>query len=259
MAHVIERHSATPKLEGRAACRVCSLDSVKLATGLRRLELRINSVIARRISESRQCLQVRAPTGCRTAPPSPQLAYRTSIKCTYEPPQVAMASSTLAPDNFRFCNNAAVVVYRPVMALKGKRGRPSAKNKAALSDDEASDYESAPPVKSSRNSASSSAEDASAKPRRNGRASKKEEKEVVGVDIEEDVNEDEDEDEDENNGLGEDVYVDQMLRGMAQDLTAACRFIVESIKKHMIDDDVRGNTLCLHRYSFVSFASLRPG
>ncbi|KAL7938452.1 hypothetical protein V8C35DRAFT_288119 [Trichoderma chlorosporum] len=89
----------------------------------------------------------------------------------------------------------------------------------ALSDEEASDYESAPPAKSSRDSVSSEAGEAVAKPRRNGRVSKKEEKEA-DVDVEiEDVDIDADEDEDEDGDLDEDV------------------FIVEAIKKHMIDED----------------------
>ncbi|UKZ50223.1 hypothetical protein TrVGV298_004481 [Trichoderma virens] len=105
------------------------------------------------------------------------------------------------------------------MAPRRNKRRPSTKNKAALSDEEASDYESAPPVKSSRNSASSEADEAAAKPRRNGRVSKKEEKEV-DVDVEiEDADVDVDEEEDEDDGLDDDV------------------FIVEAIKKHMIDED----------------------
>ncbi|RFU74650.1 chromo domain-containing [Trichoderma arundinaceum] len=97
------------------------------------------------------------------------------------------------------------------------RGRPSAKKKAALSDEETSDYESAQPVKSSHNSASSDAGDAPAKGRRNGRAAKKQEKEEVDVDV--DVGEGEDEDGGDEEELEEDV------------------FIVEAIKKHMIDED----------------------
>ncbi|KAL6696754.1 hypothetical protein J3F84DRAFT_371086 [Trichoderma pleuroticola] len=95
----------------------------------------------------------------------------------------------------------------------------------ALSDEEASDYESAPPVKSSRNSASSEADEAATRPRRNGRVSKKVEKDVdedEDIEIEDadvDANEDGDGDEDGDDDLEEDV------------------FIVEAIKKHMIDED----------------------
>ncbi|KAL6874941.1 hypothetical protein J3F83DRAFT_712884 [Trichoderma novae-zelandiae] len=97
----------------------------------------------------------------------------------------------------------------------------------ALSDEEASDYESAPPVKSSRNSASmSDADDASTKPRRNGRAAKKNLKEVdEDVDLDEDVDvKDADADADEDDEEGEE--------GLEEDV-----FIVEAIKKHMIDED----------------------
>ncbi|KAL6892764.1 hypothetical protein HDV57DRAFT_513053 [Trichoderma longibrachiatum] len=97
----------------------------------------------------------------------------------------------------------------------------------ALSDEEASDYESAPPVKSSRNSASrsvSDADDASTKPRKNGRAAaaKKDLKEVdddVDIDEDADVKDADEEDEEDEEGLEDDV------------------FIVEAIKKHMIDED----------------------
>lgn len=86
-----------------------------------------------------------------------------------------------------------------------------AKNDAALSDEEASDYESAPPVKSSRNSASASdADDASTKPRRNGRAAaKKDLKEVdddVDIDEDVDVKDADEEDEEDEEGLEDDVY-----------------------------------------------------
>ncbi|EGR47326.1 uncharacterized protein TRIREDRAFT_109088 [Trichoderma reesei QM6a] len=97
----------------------------------------------------------------------------------------------------------------------------------ALSDEEASDFESAPPVKPSRNSASrsvSDADDASTKPRRNGRAAaKKDLKEVdddVDIDDDVDVKDADEEDEEDEEGLEDDV------------------FIVEAIKKHMIDEDV---------------------
>jgi chromobox protein 1 len=99
------------------------------------------------------------------------------------------------------------------------RGRPPAKKKAALSDEETSDYESAQPVKSPRksNSISSDAGDATAKPRRNGRASKKEEKGPADVDM--DVDEDgyaevdaEEDEEDQGDELDEDVYDDLVLR-----------------------------------------------
>ncbi|KAH6605645.1 chromo domain-containing [Trichoderma cornu-damae] len=98
----------------------------------------------------------------------------------------------------------------------------------ALSDEETSDYESAHPVRSSRNSISSDADDAPSKGRRNGRATKKEEKTVAyaDADIEEDEYEDENEDEDkdevagDDNELDEDVYDDRIPRGKARDLTA---------------------------------------
>lgn len=97
------------------------------------------------------------------------------------------------------------------MAPRGNKRRSSTKSRAALSDEEASDYESAPPVKSSRNSASSEADESAARPRRNGRVSKKVEKDVdedEDIEIEDadaDVNEDEDGDED-GDDLEEDVY-----------------------------------------------------
>lgn len=95
------------------------------------------------------------------------------------------------------------------MAPRGNKRRSSAKSRAALSDEEVSDYESAPPVKSSRNSASSEADEAAGRPKRNGRVSKKVEREVDeddDIEIEDaDVNEDEDEDE-EGDDLEEDVY-----------------------------------------------------
>ncbi|KKO96453.1 hypothetical protein THAR02_11446 [Trichoderma harzianum] len=106
------------------------------------------------------------------------------------------------------------------MAPRGNKRRSSTKSIAALSDEEASDYESAPPVKSSGNSASSEADEATGRPKRNGRVTKKvdadEDIELEDADV--DVNEDEDEDE-EGDDLEEDV------------------FIVEAIKKHMIDED----------------------
>ncbi|KAM0260598.1 hypothetical protein ACHAQJ_002660 [Trichoderma viride] len=120
------------------------------------------------------------------------------------------------------------------------RGRPSAKKKAALSDEETSDYESAQPIKSPRksNSISSDTGDAPAKPRRNGRASRKEDKAPVDVDADvyADLDEEEDE-EDQGDDLDEDVYDDLVLHGNASTLTVIDRFIVEAIKKHMIDED----------------------
>ncbi|KAL7924630.1 hypothetical protein ACQKWADRAFT_253120 [Trichoderma austrokoningii] len=93
----------------------------------------------------------------------------------------------------------------------------------ALSDEETSDFETAQPAKSPRksNSMSSDASDALTLPRRNGRPSRKEEKELadveVGVYAEVDAVDDDEEDDEEE--LDEDV------------------FIVEAIKKHMIDED----------------------
>lgn len=95
-----------------------------------------------------------------------------------------------------------------------RRGKSVAKKDAALSDEEASDYESAPPVKSSRNSASrsvSDADDASTKPRKNGRAAaaKKDLKEVdddVDIDEDADVKDADEEDEEDEEGLEDDVY-----------------------------------------------------
>lgn len=96
------------------------------------------------------------------------------------------------------------------MAPTRRRGRAIAKNAAALSDEEASDYESAPPVKSSRNSASASeVDDASTKPRRNGRAARKDLKEVdddVDIDEDVDVKDADEEDEEDEEGLEDDVY-----------------------------------------------------
>lgn len=106
------------------------------------------------------------------------------------------------------------------------RPKKTATMPPALSDEEASDFESAPPVKPSRNSASrsvSDADDASTKPRRNGRAAaKKDLKEVdddVDIDDDVDVKDADEEDEEDEEGLEDDV------------------FIVEAIKKHMIDED----------------------
>ncbi|UKZ67717.1 uncharacterized protein TrAtP1_008875 [Trichoderma atroviride] len=104
-----------------------------------------------------------------------------------------------------------------------RRGRPPAKKRAALSDEETSDYETAQPVKSPRksNSMSSDASDALALPRRNGRPSRKEEKGSTDVEVAvyAEVDAEDDEEEDDGEELDEDV------------------FIVEAIKKHMIDED----------------------
>jgi chromobox protein 1 len=122
-----------------------------------------------------------------------------------------------------------------------RRGRPPAKKQAALSDEETSDYETAPAVKSPRksNSMSDDASDALALPRRNGRPSRKEEKVStdveVGVYAEVDAEDDEEGDEEE---LEEDVYVGLTRHKKVLTLTAIHRFIVEAIKKHMIDEDV---------------------
>lgn len=92
-----------------------------------------------------------------------------------------------------------------------RRGRPPTKKRAALSDEETSDYETAQPVKSPRkpNSMSDDATDALALPRRNGRPNRKEEKGStdveVGVYAEVDAEDDGEDDEEE---LDEDVYVD---------------------------------------------------
>lgn len=126
------------------------------------------------------------------------------------------------------------------MAPRG-RGRPPAKKKVALSDEETSDYETAQPIKSPRksNSISSDADDALALPRRNGRPSRKEEKGStdveVGVYAEVDPEDDEEDDEEE---LEEDVYDHLVPHRKALTLTTIHRFIVEAIKKHMIDEDV---------------------
>lgn len=102
------------------------------------------------------------------------------------------------------------------------RGRPPAKKRAALSDEETSDYETAQPVKSPRksNSTSSDASDALALPRRNGRPSRKEEKGPgdveVGVYAEVDAGDDEEEGGEE---LDEDVYVDPVPHKKALTLT----------------------------------------
>ncbi|KAH8126779.1 hypothetical protein ACSS6W_002364 [Trichoderma asperelloides] len=95
----------------------------------------------------------------------------------------------------------------------------------ALSDEETSDYETAQPIKSPRKSTSISsdagdAHDALTLPRRNGRPSRKEQKVSTGVEAgvyaEVDPEDDEENSEEE---LDDDV------------------FIVEAIKKHMIDED----------------------
>lgn len=104
-----------------------------------------------------------------------------------------------------------------------RRGRPPANKRAALSDEETSDYETAPPIKSPRksNSMSDDASDSLALPRRNGRPSRKEEKEPtdaeVGVYAEVDAEDDEEDDEEE---LDEDVYVGLTRHKKAVTLTA---------------------------------------
>jgi chromobox protein 1 len=122
-----------------------------------------------------------------------------------------------------------------------RRGRPPAKKRLALSDEEISDYETAQPVKSPRksNSISSDANDALALPRRNGRPSRKEEKGSADVEVsvyaEVDAEDDEEDDEEE---LDDDVYVGLVSYKTVMALTTIHRFIVEAIKKHMIDEDV---------------------
>ncbi|KAL6897007.1 hypothetical protein GGI43DRAFT_428792 [Trichoderma evansii] len=101
------------------------------------------------------------------------------------------------------------------------RGRPPAKKPIALSDEESSDYETAQPVKSPRksNSISSDAGDALTLPRRNGRPNRKEEKGSADAEVGVYAEVDPEDDEDDEEELGDDI------------------FIVEAIKKHMIDED----------------------
>lgn len=101
--------------------------------------------------------------------------------------------------------------------------------------------ETAQLVKSPRksHSISSDASDAIALPRRNGRPSRKEEK--GSADAEAGAYAEvgpEDDDEDDEEELDDDVYDDPVPHKTALILTTIHRFIVEAIKKHMIDEDV---------------------
>ncbi|PTB44017.1 hypothetical protein M441DRAFT_339754 [Trichoderma asperellum CBS 433.97] len=95
----------------------------------------------------------------------------------------------------------------------------------ALSDEETSDYETAQPIKSPRKSTSISsdtgdAHDALTLPRRNGRPSRKEQKASTGVEV----------------GVYAEVDPEDDAENSEEELDDDV-FIVEAIKKHMIDED----------------------
>lgn len=103
------------------------------------------------------------------------------------------------------------------------RGRPAKRN-AALSEDEASDGEPQPVASWPKSESADDDEPVSeGVPPANG---------------DDDEGDEVDEDEDER-GLDEDEYDTRVWPAPRSRVLTACRFIVEAIRKHMVDEDVR--------------------